>query len=450
MAAPNHFFDPFYYEAPPAYEDHSTHKKLLLVGGPQAPSNSTPVTVKTLPVTGQGTIAIKGRPSTRLQITVEATNILGAPTLNLVVENKSCRLFRKTQAGHEEDIETKLRPGVVESDCYLNGTESDSVYWLSLDKNNGILRYGEHFTNMTCCLFEVVLKQEIEGVMVWTDPKDAWLESLKTIDITLDDGALQPVAVAVRALPVVIDLSPFIATMDGISLNDLERGTVTVPKNLPEACQKLYENVAGTKITLTNEGEEFDFKAAIERSIKDPNGWCYKTLEKKSKEFGDKDEPLMTYLRITLGVNQGNSPGIPYVLEIWPSGHYSPIHDHGKSCAVIKVLCGEVVATYYDSLHKPRRKVGEAQLKKGMITWLDPDNYQIHQLHNKSEGLCCTIQCYSYEDKDETHYGKFDYSKADESVGHFDPNSDMAFGKFYELMKAETEALRLPGPVAHC
>jgi hypothetical protein len=38
-----------------------------------------------------------------------------------------------------------------------------------------------------------------------------------------------------------------------------------------------------------------------------------------------------------LGYNLGDSPGVPYVLEIWPVGHYSPIQDHGDANAAIKV-----------------------------------------------------------------------------------------------------------------
>jgi hypothetical protein len=70
----------------------------------------------------------------------------------------------------------------------------------------------------------------------------------------------------------------------------------------------------------------------------------YKLLKSKSGEFGHEDF-LGTYLRITLGYNLGDSPGIPYVLEIWPAGHYSPIHDHGDANAVIKV-CLESVNLY--------------------------------------------------------------------------------------------------------
>ena len=67
-----------------------------------------------------------------------------------------------------------------------------------------------------------------------------------------------------------------------------------------------------------------------------PGCLLHETLDKKSGEFGESD-PLETYLRVTLGQSVGNSPGIPYVLEIWPSGHYSPIHNHGGCNAVIKV-----------------------------------------------------------------------------------------------------------------
>jgi hypothetical protein len=51
-------------------------------------------------------------------------------------------------------------------------------------------------------------------------------------------------------------------------------------------------------------------------------------LEDKATEFGD--DPHETYLRITLGHSLGKSPGIPYVLEIWPTSNYSPIHNHGN------------------------------------------------------------------------------------------------------------------------
>lgn len=40
------------------------------------------------------------------------------------------------------------------------------------------------------------------------------------------------------------------------------------------------------------------------------------------------------------------------MMEIWPSKHKSPIHDHGDAYAVIKVLHGEINASYFTKLDK--------------------------------------------------------------------------------------------------
>jgi hypothetical protein len=132
-----------------------------------------------------------------------------------------------------------------------------------------------------------------------------------------------------------MDLSPYVISNQNISLLDLERGVYTTPANLPAACQTLYGNVAGPDITLDT--PQFpDFSKAIQRSVSTEGLLGYKLLKAKSSEFGHEDF-LGTYLRITLGYNLGDSPGVPYVLEIWPINHYSPIHDHGDANAVIKV-----------------------------------------------------------------------------------------------------------------
>ena len=42
---------------------------------------------------------------------------------------------------------------------------------------------------------------------------------------------------------------------------------------------------------------------------------------------------------------RGTSPGEPFVLEIWPPGHYSPIHDHGLAYGVTRMLHGSLHCT---------------------------------------------------------------------------------------------------------
>ena len=51
---------------------------------------------------------------------------------------------------------------------------------------------------------------------------------------------------------------------------------------------------------------------AIRYSIKTPGMTLYEKLKEKEEQF--------TYLRVTLGPDRRTAPGIPYVLEIWPSG----------------------------------------------------------------------------------------------------------------------------------
>ena len=131
---------------------------------------------------------------------------------------------------------------------------------------------------------------------------------------------LQPPPVLVyEPMPIVEKLPPFIVPSDSITLDQLAVGSVTVPANLSPECQRLYANVAGANIALDT--PDFpDFSRAIERSVNTEGLLCQKLLKKKSGEFGEENYQT-TYLRITLGTDLGNSPGAPYVLEIWPASH---------------------------------------------------------------------------------------------------------------------------------
>ncbi|KAJ7239518.1 RmlC-like cupin domain-containing protein [Mycena rebaudengoi] len=215
-------------------------------------------------------------------------------------------------------------------------------------------------------------------------------------------------------------------------------GTATVPANLSAECQVLYSNIVGPNIILDT--PDFpEFSQAIERSVNTEGLLCQKLLKKKASDFG-KEDFMSTYLRITLGADLGNSPGPPYVLEIWPALHASPIHNHGESHAVIKVLHGKIKAYYFTSLYDANPIGPPANLEKGDITWIDPENYQVHQLSNESRdgSVCCTIQCYSYGAKDIRHYEAFDYvDETTHEVKPFEPNSDMRYDEFKAALKQE-------------
>ena len=50
---------------------------------------------------------------------------------------------------------------------------------------------------------------------------------------------------------------------------------------------------------------------------------------------------------------------------------------------------------------------------------------------------CITIQCYAYDLEDVTHYDYFDYIGENGETLQFEPDSDMDFISFKELMKKE-------------
>ena len=87
----------------------------------------------------------------------------------------------------------------------------------------------------------------------------------------------------------------------------------------------------------------------------------------------------------------------------------------------------------------------QAKLEKGDITWLSPEHYQTHKLHNEGKDVCVTIQCYAYALSDTMHYEYFDYLGKDaigaKVIGHFLPSADWTWGEFKELILDEYRRL---------
>jgi predicted metal-dependent enzyme (double-stranded beta helix superfamily) len=221
--------------------------------------------------------------------------------------------------------------------------------------------------------------------------------------------------------------------VDAITMDDMAYNRATVAANLTDTCQKLYNNVAGAKFQ-PNTPDFLNFTEAIEASIASPLGWCNKILKEKANEFGQPN-PNMTYLRIAMGVNQGDSPGVPFVMEIWPPGHYSSVHNHAGANAVIRVLHGKITVNLYQMLSKYHLEPFDvAKFGKDDVTWISPDLNQTHQLRNANvaDPTYITIQCYMYGEGDTQHYSYFDYLNAQGQEEQFDPNSDMDYLPFKE------------------
>lgn len=312
------------------------------------------------------------------------------------------------------------------------GVQNDTawIYWFSLDTNNRVLSYGKGEMRLNTRLAEYKLPAApAKGI----DPY-GWI---REVDSFIFEHPLNPVKLLRD--PVTIDPPLVVLPTDALTMDDVALNRATVAANLTPTCQQLYYTVAGAKFQLDT--PDFpDFAQAIEYSIRNPDGWCHNKLIEKASEFG-KPNLEATYLRITLGVNQGDSPGIPYVMEIWPPGHYSPVHNHAGANAVIRVLHGAIQVSLYSQLSENDPKpFMAAEFEKDNVTWISPELNQTHQLHNiRVNGpTCITIQCYMYSDSDHTHYGYFDYlSDGKKEIQHFDPNSDMGYLEFKALMKKE-------------
>ncbi|KAE8327221.1 RmlC-like cupin domain-containing protein [Aspergillus sergii] len=438
MADPEHFTNPFWDPEPDE-----------ILSGRIPYSSIEPAAGIEMTIGGLGTIAVRSKTTGTLEFIVRSAGP-DLPTLKLTVTAESCVLQMKDNDSkpfrdipviefptepRESEGPKKLPyiyyPKQPES-AYLNvqSKTDPTVYWISVDRSNKRFRYGQHLTNASLTYLEA----HFDG----DRPSKQWMDQLKSTEIQQNGREIPTKDVRYDPLPVTMDKPPLVISDEQVSLEDLDKYTRTTYANLPPGCQDLYHNIAGHNVSL--ESPSFPQLAqAIDYSCRDPKLVCGKILEEKKKkdEFHDK---LKTYLRITVGNNLANSPGIPYVMEIWPPGHSSPIHDHGKASAVIKVLYGSIDCSWYDAVQdgrKPQQVGKTTKLSKGDVTWLGDKQFQIHKLQNSYKTVCITLQCYQFEKSDKEHYEYFDFLDNSLHKDRFVPNSDSSYSKLVEELKIE-------------
>lgn len=241
--------------------------------------------------------------------------------------------------------------------------------------------------------------------------------------------------------PVISNWPPLILDSLKTTLFDLDSGNYMLSASLPPTCKELYDNVAQDGVCLDgllDPQEKYKLSDAIRHSLTNEDGILYKKLKEKTSL---KESTSEGYLRVTLGDSYGNSPGIPYVLEIWPSNYGSPVHSHGDSYAVIKVLHGGLTIFIYNKGidNYKERSICQFDVKKGDITWISPNWYQTHRLWNGTGDFCATIQCYNYSDKDDVRCPHFHYISGSGLEGDFLPDSDFTFMKMRTSVMEEYE-----------
>lgn len=211
------------------------------------------------------------------------------------------------------------------------------------------------------------------------------------------------------------------------SLFELDSNEYIFTGSLPPECQELYSNIASATVNLdwVPSPRMYKLSDAIRYSF-DTEGKALNTKLRQKK---------MKYIRVTVGPHRSPSPGIPYVLELWPKNHGSPVHSHGNSYGVIKVLHGGLRAEVYNK--DMETKIKHFNIRKGDVTWMSPYWYQCHRLFNDTSDFCATLQCYRYGVTDARMWPYFDYVNEDGSPGCFLPNSDFTFTELYHIVLEE-------------
>lgn len=175
-----------------------------------------------------------------------------------------------------------------------------AYYWFSLDSQNQRLYLGVGEPRLETVIYQYI----------YNDSK----LFLETLTHMISKSLINPLKLLRD--PITQTVPNLVKNTNDMTMDDIAQGRFLPHSNLSSSAQILYECISGKKFTL-NTPEFPDFTKAIEYSIKTEGCWCNKRLKEKSTEF-NKDKPnfLETYLRITLGQNNGESPGIPYVMEI--------------------------------------------------------------------------------------------------------------------------------------
>lgn len=379
--------------------------------------------------------------------------------INLIVHGQGVFLFENEENNHfcvfeiyDKEEKKGLKIDITEKSVQINRlptleplvdknnkqgltSKKGAYYWLSIDSQNQKLQVGIGEARIENVIYQYSFPLTSDEER---KKNKSFLESLVFIDLSI----YNIIPLQLLRDPITSAVPLLIKNTEELTMKDIANYTHLPKSHLSLISQQLHECISGKKFML-NDPEFPDFSKAIEYSISTPGMWCYEKLKDKSTEF-DKDKPnlLETYLRITLNQNNGESPGIPYVMEIWPIGHYSPIHNHGGANAVIRVLHGKINVKLFPFLCDEKDSVepfNEVQFVKHDITWISPTLNQVHQLENlkTNSDTCITIQCYMYDDKDSIHYDYFDYLDSKGNKQQYEPDSDMDFITFKETMKQE-------------
>jgi hypothetical protein len=387
---------------------------------------------KTLPIKGQSTIAIIQNDSIPFEIILSNANKLteingeNKYSIVLVVSNREVTL------GTYIDDQARLLDRTNESHQVLQANNNQEyVYWINFSKESLTVMYGIGEIRPKFKVLEAHLDnkyiQLISNITYLHVKINGIFGNFPTIDNFKDK-----IRFLIGSLPFIEPSLIVFRQSQSSLINPNSCYSGISPLSLVEPCRSLYHNLIHFKL----DDDDFpDLIQAIEYSIKNPQGWCYQKISEKSNQFG-RSKRERTYLRLNLD---------PVVIEIWPPGHYSPIHNHKNAYGMFRVLHGCILIRLFPALtlNLQHEAPIEYLLHQDQVTWMLPRLNQTHQMKNVESNSCCIIvQCYNYDNNNNDEKRKteeiFDYIINNGcDIQSIKPNSDMNFGAFKEKIKKE-------------
>ncbi len=338
-----------------------------------------------LPISGQGVFAITTQASGPFRIYL-TLNKFSFEAVILDIGRHAVKLIRRHANRHEEVLAERANPVNPEEARVAVETDAVRTYWLSLDTQNFTLVYGKGYvTNQ----FKML---EYRFTDVPTNPQDFWTSEISKVKLSGGVGAVS--SHQTLRYPATYPTPPVIAPFATVTMDQVAKDEGIAITQMPPESQVLYGTVGGPAFQLDT--PDFpDFAEAINYSIVTPGCICYEKLAEKFADSPFSKDPHENYLRVTLGHSYGDSPGIPYVLELWPMGNFSPIHNHSDAYAVIKVLHGTIWVQVFAefSTSWPDAANVEYEFPADGVTWLSPQCFQTHRLKNRGDKtMTATIQ----------------------------------------------------------
>ena len=229
-----------------------------------------------------------------------------------------------------------LDPEILNSDKIGLDPDLITTYWLSYDRENRTIKYGKGYAMTETTLMQQIFNEDSKycmffdlnhqngkkmSILLYGSP-----ESLKDVgEIHNEDKKAGLIhlekLLTITDEPLTVNPPPLVIDAEEATLSLIAENKFMLSSMLPKECKDLYESIKNCDPFKDN----VQLLEAVGHSIKTEG--CSLNEKLKSKP----------YLRVTVGENKGWSPGVPYVLEFWPSGAESPVHNHGSVNGIVKV-----------------------------------------------------------------------------------------------------------------